>query len=788
MNRQKVIIPKGLREHFNQSWKNNRVIIFSAFCGYGKTTIALKLLENKKVCMKKVEKDVSVDLSFSKQEEVMFIEDIHLLKDKEMIQQLCEMIRDEKGIRLVLTTRGTMPEWLFPLQLSGRVKLFQEHDLRFGERELFRCAEMEGVNVSKLEAARILEKSKGYPLGVCSFVHYLAEGGAWGERANVRAAWRIFGYIEENLFKQLEKAEQEFLLQMAPFEEFSIDFALRMNPECNVRKVVEGLLLDTTTLLHVRDEVYEFNFVMRTYIMWQFHKHFTEEEKQQIYLQGSRYYEAKNNIVKALEYYDKAKEYEKITELLVLNAEQNPGVGHYQEMERYYMHMPREQVLKSPSLMCGMSMLMSMRVHYEKSEAWYQALVNYSNELDKKSEFYAKVMEKIMYLDIALPQKSNDGIMDTINKVAKYAGKRQVVLPAFSITSRLPSVMNGGKDFSDWAKRDDILYKTFRTPLNKVLKNEGIGAIECGMCESKFEKGQDYAVYLVQMMSILPQVQQLGTPDIEFAIIGTIARIHVAQGKAESAKDSLLNLRQRFVEKNEVRFISNIDAMLAHISLLQGDIDVAMKWKEEVAPKANDSIWTMWRYQYFIKIEVLIYEKEYVDALLLLAQLLTYTQQCNRRIDEIQVHCFMAICYHRMNNRAWKSAMQNAIDLAEEYQFVTTISQFGMAILPVFTAGKWSGNKEFHSKVLKAIRIHATFYQQYMKLRIEEIEKLSGMELSVLRLICQNRSNQEIGEILGIKLPTVKTHASNIYRKLEVNRRTEAKAEAIRRNLVEEYI
>lgn len=57
-------------------------------------------------------------------------------------------------------------------------------------------------------------------------------------------------------------------------------------------------------------------------------------------------------------------------------------------------------------------------------------------------------------------------------------------------------------------------------------------------------------------------------------------------------------------------------------------------------------------------------------------------------------------------------------------------------------------------------------------------EQLSSRELSVLRLIAQGCSNQEISEQLFISLHTVKTHASHINSKLGVERRTQAVARA----------
>lgn len=57
-------------------------------------------------------------------------------------------------------------------------------------------------------------------------------------------------------------------------------------------------------------------------------------------------------------------------------------------------------------------------------------------------------------------------------------------------------------------------------------------------------------------------------------------------------------------------------------------------------------------------------------------------------------------------------------------------------------------------------------------------EQLSLRELEILKLIAAGLSNQEISRRLYLALPTVKWYNQNIFRKLEVQRRTEAVARA----------
>lgn len=91
------------------------------------------------------------------------------------------------------------------------------------------------------------------------------------------------------------------------------------------------------------------------------------------------------------------------------------------------------------------------------------------------------------------------------------------------------------------------------------------------------------------------------------------------------------------------------------------------------------------------------------------------------------------------------------------------------AIAAMFTAlGIWAGRKLTRPKVI-VTNPNFSLDQH----RLEQLG-ISKREYEVLELIAQGLSNQEIAGKLFISLPTVKTHSSNLFLKLNVRRRTEA--------------
>lgn len=61
---------------------------------------------------------------------------------------------------------------------------------------------------------------------------------------------------------------------------------------------------------------------------------------------------------------------------------------------------------------------------------------------------------------------------------------------------------------------------------------------------------------------------------------------------------------------------------------------------------------------------------------------------------------------------------------------------------------------------------------------------ISSRELEVLQLMAEGLSNQEIADRMFVSLNTVKTHASNLFLKLDVSRRTQAVDKGKKLNLI----
>ncbi|MFK7900054.1 MAG: response regulator transcription factor [Cyclobacteriaceae bacterium] len=109
-----------------------------------------------------------------------------------------------------------------------------------------------------------------------------------------------------------------------------------------------------------------------------------------------------------------------------------------------------------------------------------------------------------------------------------------------------------------------------------------------------------------------------------------------------------------------------------------------------------------------------------------------------------------------------------------QYQYwirsLSTEVYAGIIAFLFMVLGLWLGSKwGFKKRPIKTISTSTT-----VPIDLAHKFGLSKREIEVLQLISDGYSNQEIADRLYVSLSTVKTHVSNVFSKLDVQRRTQA--------------
>ncbi len=774
---QHIYINPSVEERFAAALENGRAVFFGAPCGCGKSVTAKKLLEKMVVDVRNAQKDDFLQQPFCNDCQVVLIDHLDCMSpDSRKLLEL--FIKDHRQPFFVFLSRGTLPGWLMPFEFTGVLTVFTMEDLLLEPFLVKKMLADGGISVGADELSSIMHDTWGFPTYIVIMKRLLIGGEGYNTKVFDNAKMELFRYFDEMVYKKFNETMQRFLLSLAPVEKFSPELAKIISGNAHAGELISELSLHTTILVMDTLGEYSFRKIVRQFIFWKMSEIYTPQELGNLYARAGVYYEMHGDIEHALECAFHGNDHERVSQLLEKQALLHPGVANYYQVEPYYRMLSEKDIGRSPSLMCGMSMLCALTLDFEKSNYWYGRLKEARNAAKRGSSLYRDLCEKVAYLNISLPQFGDQGLAETLKSLyISMKGKAFSVL-SFSVTSMLPSIMNGGKDFCDWAKKDDLLYRTMKMPVEAVLGRDGVGLADCSICESKFEKGEDISLRVLNLAARIVEIQNRGTPDIEFAAIGLLAREQTARGKANLAFETVRSIRTKFEKEGNSRFFPNIDALLCRISMRMGDKEAVSKWEREKAPKDLFHLHAMWRYQYLTYAMVLIEKKDYETALLALSPLMKYCTTCMRRMDGLYIKVLAAIIFYRMQDPRWENEIIEAVEISREYSFVRPIAQFGAAVLPLLKECRYDQDPEFLKTIFRAARVEAIYYPSFMKEGQSIIEPLSQSEIQVLKLICENLSNQEISEILNIGVSTVKTHVSHIFQKLGVKKRSDAKTAA----------
>ena len=741
-----IIVKPFVEKQFDRFLRQGRVLFFSAPCGFGKTAVAEALLSSREVLRLPADSAGFKLPSAEADWQILLLDDLQDMQEEQDWNALCELIRACPERRFVLLSRGTPPGSLMAFQYTGLMTVLEADDLLFDADDVRRLLRLYGVEAAGSEIDGILKESVGYPLGVAITARCMSPGKPWTPELVARVFREVFLYFETAIYRRFDLPVRRFLLELAPFESFDLEMARMVSGDPRAGERLDWLLRYTTMLRYDDCQRFHFWSGFRAFLLWEMEREYTEEKRKALFSRGGLYYELKEDYAHALECYTSGGDHSKVSELLVRNAELHPGMGHYAEMEKYYRSLPEAEILASPSLMQGMSMLCALAMDYEGSERWYGELQAFAERCGRQDAAGKQARSRFAWLDISLPQRGVNGLTETIPAVFRLLMNKEVTLPSFSVTSALPSIMNGGKDFSEWSKKDDLLYKTLRLPVETVLGRDGVGLADCAIAESKFEKGEDVAGRMLSLLPQLNEVRNRGTPDMEFAVSGLLARSQLASGQPADARRTIEVLRECFAERGLTRFLPNMDAMLCRIDMHTGNLNAADAWYREKAPREPTHLNVMRRYQYLTQAMVELEDGRPDTVQLTLAPLEPYVQNCARIIDGIHLNVLTAIALYRKKDERWRERLTAALDAAAEYRFIRTVSAYGAAVLPLLNALEWSGNAKWHKRLMADVRAQAAIYPRFLQPRLSMSESLTAAEMQVLRLICAEEQRGDRGD------------------------------------------
>lgn len=359
-------------------------------------------------------------------------------------------------------------------------------------------------------------------------------------------------------------------------------------------------------------------------------------------------------------------------------------------------------------------------------------------------------------------------------------------LDIFSFYYHTCSYINGLQDLSTF----DLLTRNQSEPFYQLLNQKSHTDKTCltlMTLECYHLYGED-ALCIQRLEKLLPEIKE---PE-HFAVIShLIYDAYFAMGLPSQAKQYYALYQAKVRSSNRQDLQRDMDRLNVEHAILENRAEVISAYLATHAPAAAIHFQNLADQLLIARCQ--LYLKKYEAAGFTYSQLIHYLSNTARTIDYATALFGYACALHgdHRYHEATKLCIE-AFSVIGPYRYTalfTTFGQIGVTLLKQYRelmSIKKTGKKKSYEN-----HLWISSYDRYLDVICNQaeflaktcpqgetipapIEKLTPKETLVLRYLSEGYPNKEIGNLMHISLPTVKTHVSNIFAKLNVKTRTQA--------------
>lgn len=486
-------------------------------------------------------------------------------------------------------------------------------------------------------------------------------------------------------------------------------------------------------------------------------------------------YNNDNYQTKELECLLQNKEYDNLAEKLSEIALNDFSKCNMWDIRKIFFALPDEICHKYITVCAAVSLLYDISGDTERCEKYAQIVRQKKKYTSPKSREYKLVCSYIAYLGLALPQTNYTTPLNLIRSIAVLGKGEKNIFPRLSVNANLPSVINGGRDFTEYSRYIKKILPPLRAICKKLFGDNGIGIPEVGAAECLYLDNKLYDA-LVMIVSIIPLIEQKGDINILFAAMYIQMCIMISKGQMISVSSMADKIKTRIVTGGGNYLIQNLNAVKVWAALYDCDYDFIDYWLTNLAPDENNDYCSLDRFAYFMKTRVYLMQGKHLCIVTIYEKVKPILIKFNRKKDLCEISMILAMSFY--NEKQYDKAyelIENCINVSSKYHYDRMIANEGTRMYYLLRDyQKTKSKNNYLNKLISLTREISLLYPDYLKHKQEQIEPLTKIQIDIISLMAVGRSNTEIAYFMEVSVNTVKYHIKNIFKKLNVTSRAEA--------------
>ncbi|MXW45152.1 MAG: AAA family ATPase [Gammaproteobacteria bacterium] len=766
---------------------------------------------------------------------VLILDDYHRLESESIDQLLDKLIDNAPGnLHLIISSRHRPAFNVAQLCLTGRGIEIGAEMLRFSDAEMQQAL----GNIRNEEVLGTIQSTtEGWPVAVQLARLAYVGGGSFDMRAMTGSEGHIAHFFSEQVVRGLEEKHQQLLTRTAILDQFNVELANAVYGGADASKILHSLS-DLSALIVRLDEEGEW---------YRYHHLFAEfltgllgereaDHVEELHARASLWFEHDGDTQHAVRHAVLAGDMPRAAHLiesaggweLILFG----GIGYLRNLlnlipEDQVTLFPRLEIAKS-YLLLKMGNVASARGHFDRACAqreqtdgdpewgkWFaRDALNIGSLLSAYEDDETALNDAIGQKQVALPNGEPDRVTDGVLACQRvvthiYCGRFRTAETTLRAAMRYMRQANSvlglnycyvhaavnnfhvgriNQALADARESSSMASDNFGSDSGlKSLSDVALGALLFWRNELTEDDWRRFELALEHT------ARYDGWFEIYAMGLETTVDRALLHGDIEAANGIIERTRRLARERSMERLDRHADSMALHVAVEKGDRLAAGPIARKLRDRHPPGLWREKRFWWRNHVHAMLAlanhcgEKDRADG----EAYLQDAEECCRKLGAgfllLRVRVTCAAQLHRLDlRREALEQLARAIRMARPEGLTGAVARPGPMLALLRHAQSYWRRKPGETATRRFVGEAINLIQQSAEKRPDASNRvsLSPREMEVLWELSLGRSNKQIARALYMTEHTVKFHLKNVFRKLSVNRRTEAMRVAREHNLI----
>ncbi len=710
-------------------------------------------------------------LSINSEPCILVLDDWHYIRDEQVHKGLSLVLRRlPKNWRVLLLSRQGPQGDLADLALKGEMAVFTADALKFQAGEVRQLFQKSSQPLTEQQAQDILDETGGWAIAVNA--RRVGNHRFGGEEKSL-----FDNYLDSQLWRLLEKKDQELLIKTSVTEELSPSFCHAVTGLSDSKKRLEALCRQNLFISSLPGGNFRLHPLFQKYLTGKFEE-YPPHLQQDIFDRAGHWHLDHADHFTAMAYFARAKNITQLSHCLQKANEYT--VSSDIEWRMVFMQRYVFSLLDHAFIRGNLSLV--------RQSAWFHFLAGdaagFEADMDTIYPQLPGVQDPRTQETLSFLTSLDYRVPAGVYMQSLKAALAQVSLPSSAgqaiqtatITINLPYAHRSMRDYSECANDLEPFLSLSKDSIGKLLGKE-YNALEDAIRAGIHYEQNDLDTALRFAQKAMDACAASSSPEIIFSANTIFMVILRAQNDELQAQRVEVAIEEMLEKTGALYLEPNYLALLCEKHIRDGSRRAAENWLARYNTDTGGLPALYQMHLHFTTAQAFLATGRYEDAIHFLHKVERLAHAFHRPLDSIQTNILLSIAYWQNHEQKHaRASMKLALKTAQPFGFTRIfLNETQTVVTHIFQSLLNSARSDQadpgYLHFLRSISISRTGDRGHGTNRDLPSSPLplSGKQKEVLSLMSEGLTYVEIAQRLDIQYSTVKSHVKKLFEKLNVN-------------------